>query len=95
MAIQGNYWLDLIEKEKKLRREIETAVQKLVGKKFMDYAEMTLHVKEAIRSRLENYGVKHHMGFFNVEYDLDLHYDNSFHLGGFTIKFVNLEDDMW
>jgi hypothetical protein len=92
-AIQGNYWLDLIEKEEKLRQEIEAAVDKLIGKKFKDYVDMASQIKDAIRIRLENYGVKHRMGFFDVEYDLDLQYDISFRLGGFVIKFVNLNAD--
>jgi hypothetical protein len=95
MAIKGNYWLDLIAKEKKLHAEIESAVDSLVGNKFFDYNEMAMSVKDAITRRIENYGIKHHMGIFHLEYDLDLKYDNAHRLTGFVIKFVMLDEDVW
>jgi len=95
MAIKGNYWLDLIEKEKNLKKEIELTIRKSIGKKFYDYANMTYEIKEDIKTQLENYGVKHHMGIFNLEYDLDLKYDSNFILTGFEIKSVYLNEDVW
>ncbi len=95
MAIKGNYWLDLIEKEKNLKKEIENTIRKSIGKKYADYSDMTAKIKEDIRTQLENYGVKHHMGLFHLEYDLDLKYDSNFILTGFEIKSIYLKEDIW
>jgi hypothetical protein len=94
-TIKGNYWLDLIEKEKRLKGAIESTIRKSIGKKFSDYTDMTMKIKDDIRIELENYGVKHHMGIFHLEYDLDLKYDSSFILTGFDVKFVYLNEDVW
>lgn len=95
MILTGNYWLDLLAKEKNLRKEIEATIRKSIGKKFSDYEDMTIKLKDDIRTQLENYGVKHHMGLFHIEYDLDLKYDDDYILNGFKIKYVFLNEDVW
>ena len=95
MVIKGNYWLDLIEKEKNLKKEIESTIKKFLGKKFHDYNDMVTTIKDEIRKQLENYGVKHHLGIFNLEYDLDLKHDHDYVLTGFDVKFVYLNEDVW
>ena len=91
--IRGNYWVDLIEREKNIKKEIQATISKSIGKKFSDYNDMTSKIKNDIRKQVENYGVAHHMGVFNLEYDLDLKYDNNFVLTGYEIKFVYLEQE--
>ncbi len=95
MAIKGNYWLDLIAREKEFAKEIESTVKKLIGKRFHDYPDLAANVKEAIRIHLENYGVKHRMGLFHLHYDIDFKYDKNFILTGYDLKNVQLDDDAW
>lgn len=95
MTLTGNYWLDLLTKEKKIRKEIEVIIQKSIGRTFSDYESMTSRLKDDIRTQLENYGVKHHMGLFHIEYDLDLKYDDNYTLTNFNIKYVFLDEDIW
>lgn len=90
MTIKGNYWTDLIEKESNLKKEIESTIKKYLGTKFYDYQDMTSNIRDSIKVHLEMYSVKHHMGVFNIEYDLDLKYDSKFKLTGFEVKQVYL-----
>jgi hypothetical protein len=95
MIKAGNYWLDVLTKERNIRKEIESTVRKSIGRKFSNYTEMTICIKDEIRVQLENYGVEQNMGIFNLEYDVDLKYDSNFVLTGFEIKFVYLNEDIW
>lgn len=95
MYIKGNYWLNLLEKESNLKKEIETTIKRSVGKKFLDYQDMVSKIKSDVRTQLENYGIKYHLGVFHLEYDFDLTYDKSFILSGYNVKYVLLEEDVW
>lgn len=95
MILTGNYWLELLAKEKNLKKEIETAIKKHIGRKFYNYEDMTAEIKNNVKIQIENYGVKYRMGIFSVEYDVDLKYDSKFVLNGFVIKFVFLNEEIW
>jgi len=94
MLIKGNYWLELIAKEKDFRKEIESAVRGIVGRCFPDYESLHGAVMSAIRNRLEHYGLSKNLGEFKLDYDVDLHYDDEFFLNGFHIKSVCLVDEV-
>jgi hypothetical protein len=56
---------------------------------------MVSKIKSDVRTQLENYGIKYHLGVFHLEYDFDLTYDKSFILSGYNVKYVLLEEDVW
>lgn len=93
MAItKGNYWLSLLHKEKKIRKEIECVIETMIGMKFKDYSSMVKNVSETIKDELEMYSVKNRMGNFNIEYDFTLEQKNNV-LCGYTILYVRMDDE--
>ncbi len=88
--------MELIEQESLLRKEIESAIESLVGKHFTDYEEMSLLAKDAIKQRLEFYGVKNNWGEFKVEYDIffDFTADDNM-LNGYKVNYVWLDEDYY
>jgi hypothetical protein len=95
MRGKGNYWLELISKEKDFRKEIAAAVEQVIGKSFMDYEELHDHVMNNIRTRLEYYGLKNNLGDFKLDYNVDLHYDVDFYLEGYTIRYVYVMEEFF
>lgn len=95
VKIKGNFWIDLIEKEAEIKKEIERVVDKMIGRRFKNYSEMSEKVKEAISRRLEEYGLKHHMGIFNAEYDISITQDKNHTFVGYEIKFVFIDEDIF
>lgn len=94
MIVKGNYWVELLEKERRLQIEIEVVIKRFVGVSFLTYDDMTNKLKDNIRIQIENYGVKHHMGIFNIEYDLNLKYDDNYLLNGGNVKYILLDEDV-
>lgn len=95
MKGKGNYWLEIISKEKEFYREIQNAVYDMIGMSFSDYDTLHEQVMTNISNHLEQYGLKNNIGLFKLDYNVDLHYDHDFSLNGFNVRYVYIVDEFF
>lgn len=93
MSLKGNYWLELLNKEKIFKKEIDHVVQQIVGKEFVNYEDLHDYVMDKIQTHLEYYGLNNNLGEFKLDYNVDLHYNSDYCLKGWKTLYVYMLEE--
>lgn len=83
----GNYWLDLIELEKKIQAAITKVIELFVGKRYSSSKKLHEMIKEAVTDCLEEVAVSEKIPKFQVDYDVQLDFEGEL-LTGAEVKSV-------
>jgi hypothetical protein len=83
----GNYWLDLIEFENKIKGHIEKSLAVFIGKRYSSSIKLKVMMTEAIKDSLDTFSSQESLLYLNIDYELSLDYKNDI-LHGFSIEKV-------
>lgn len=83
----GNYWLDIIELEKYVKKQIIKCADHFIGKTYFDSLKMKNMLNDEIENCLDEIVKQEKYLILNVDYELELDYENNMFIG---YKITNL-----